>query len=167
MKWTETMETASARIGHNEYLTSRKYCDNVPLGVHETEDWGSGLEIKDIRWSQKKLYNRRRKDGRILVFRTYEDWGIMESVGRGKGIDKAEVETMKMVIAHMFEVHPNRIKMRYSKNAGCSSCPCSPGWIIDLPEWHEVHDERREYQYSQPKQQEIFFTFGEKEHAVA
>jgi hypothetical protein len=37
------------------------------------------------------------------------------------------------ILAEHYGLDPNMIKLNYSQHAGCSMCPCSPGWIVRAP----------------------------------
>jgi hypothetical protein len=115
-------------------FTTNIFGGEFVITVHKCRDWDVGRKVK----------------GRAYVFGepspdTYRDDIPRSPPYSTKGDDpeidkewvrynRAEVETIRQAAAAVFKEIGVETGMKFSKRAGCSMCPCSPGLILtDIP----------------------------------
>ena len=133
----DKLEPMTGSRGYKEYYMSSYAKDmNVNIGDYAVER---------VSLTQVKHYDRRKKHGKIVVYKSFSDDTIMTSFqDRLNGVDrKAQhdkiAKELKWFVAEQFGVDESDMKMRFDLKAGCSMCTCSPGWVVELPEQHPIN----------------------------
>ena len=146
------------RMNRNEYRTHYVSKDmNVNIGKYAVER---------LSLSKTQHYDMRRKNGKIVVYKGFADDTILQSfLDRVNGVDretehKTIEKELKWFIAKQFNVDESDLKMRFDLKAGCSTCTCSPGWLVELPEQHPIYRRENDYKYAYPRQYDMWVTLN-------
>jgi hypothetical protein len=148
------------RMNRNEYRTHYVSKDmNVNIGEYAVER---------LSLSKTQHYDRRRKNGKLVVYKGFADDNVLQSfLDRVNGVDreaehkKIEKE-LKWFIARQFNVDESDLQMRFDLKAGCSTCTCSPGWLVELPEQHPINQRENGYDYAYPRQYDMWVTLNKR-----
>lgn len=121
--------------------------------------------VERVSLSKSEHYDMRRKNGKLTVYKQFNtDDALTSFRERIEGIDREALhkkieDKVKFMVAKEFDVDEADVKMKYSVYAGCS-CPCSPGWSVELPEQHEINKLHNDYKYAYPRQYDMWITFN-------
>ena len=88
------------------------------------------MELKVTEYKERPFpHNDRRTASRIYVWPKGET--ILQNLINRRARPNREYHEAVVVELMRRGVDMSRIKLKWSKHAGCTMCPCSPGFIVD------------------------------------
>ena len=121
-----------------------------------------GLALQRVTLTKTEKYDKRAKHNKLVVYKSFEGDDILQSfVDRVTGVDRESAnlalqDCVEYAIANQFGVEQEDVIAKFDLRAGCSTCTCSPGWIVEFKT--SVFDENESSFY--PKQYYMWLTFA-------
>ena len=141
----EKMKEDYYRYNRNEHRVAsfKKDSTNINIGKHSVEAY----------WFYKKqIWDRRNNNGKFIIYKfMHTDSPIQSFMDRLEGVDRKKQHKLiekeiLYFVSSLLDVDEQNIKLKYDVFAGCS-CPCSPGWLLTLPQEHKIYDNPIAYPY--------------------
>jgi len=122
--------------------------------------------VERVSLSKSEHYDMRRKNGKLVVYKGFNtDVPLTSFIERIEGVDRESLHKkienkVQYIVAKEFDVAEDDVKLTFDLRAGCSTCTCSPGWLVELPEQHPINQLHNDYKYAYPRQYDMWITFN-------